>query len=222
MPTPEPTPDLILGFLSGTLAPDEASALASSIAADPALHRRVERLRSAVEVLRADALDPVPGATFAAAISLGDRLPRALTIGDQLLDVFARASAAVRAVIAEVSFDSRVTGALAGLRGGSGFALALAAEGVEIDLECEPTEGSRILVVGQVTTSVARGPHRPHRIESLVAAEDGLRSAGRCDIDDEGMFRLSLEPGRHLLRFLPADGSPGGPPPIDAGPIDLP
>lgn len=196
-----------------TLVRTLADALGPADADDPDGSRRRARLRRAVEAVRFDAADPVPESTLAAARALGASLAARVGLVDRLRDAFALASQAVEAIVASVRFDSRLEPALAGLRGGTGFALALAADGVEIDLECEPTEGGRFVVVGQ---AAGAGP-AVVGVEWFEESDDGLRPGPRSVVDADGMFRTTLEPGRHLLRLL-RDAAP----PVDSPPIDLP
>lgn len=197
--------DTLVRMLADALGPVDAD--------DPDGSRRRARLRRAVEAVRFDAADPVPESTLAAARALGASLVARTGLVDRLRDAFALASEAVEAIVASVRFDSRLEPALAGLRGGSGFALALAADGVEIDLECEPTEGGRFIVVGQVS---GPGPGAVG-VEWFEESGDGLRPGPRSSVDADGMFRTKLEPGRHLLRLVRAAA-----PPIDSPPVDLP
>jgi hypothetical protein len=196
-----------------TLVRTLADALGTVDPDDPDGSRRRARLRRAVEAVRFDAADPVPESTLAAARALGASLAARVGLVDRLRDAFALASEAVEAIVASVRFDSRLEPALAGLRGGTGFALALAADGIEVDLECEPTEGGRFVVVGQASGA---GP-AVVGVEWFEESDDGLRPGPRSVVDADGMFRATLEPGRHLLRLV-RDAAP----PIDSPPIDLP
>lgn len=190
-----------------------AEALGPADADDPDGSRRLQRLHRAVETVRSDARDPVPEAALAAARALGATLAPQAGGEVRLRDAFALAADAVRAIVASVRFDSRLEPALAGLRGGRGFALALEADGVEIDLECEPAEGGRFVVVGQAS---CRGS-AVDRVEWFEASGDGLRPGPASAVDEDGMFRATLEPGRHLLRLVRSAA-----PPVDSPPIDLP
>lgn len=203
----EPTPELLLGSIAGTLDAAQASALARLVSQDPELALRLTRLRVAVEATRDDAREAPPSAVIAAAKELGRRLESRRA--PSLLEQFTRV---LDAVIARPVFDSRLEGALAGLRGGSGFALAFAAEGAEIEIECGAIDGDRFGIMGQATGCAFT------RVECFTERDGAVVAVTDVAIDADGMFRLELPTDRYTFRFHRL----GQDRPIDVIGVDVP
>ncbi len=203
----EPTSDTILGYLASTLEPAQRAAIEARLARDPAFAARVDRLRFAIDSVRSDARHPVPAAVIEAAKDLGRRLSAA-----RAPSLFERLSAEVRALVLRLTYDSRLEGALAGLRGGSGFALTFDLDGVELEIECDALEADRFAFMGQISGIACTA------VEAFLETEDAGRAArvAEAPVDRDGVFRLILASGRYLLRFHTPNG------PLDAGGIDVP
>lgn len=197
----EPSTERILEYLTDALSPSDRAAVEAALAASPAARESLARLSAVRDTVRDDTTWSVPATAVSAAHRLGERLAARKTPS-----ILQRLSDAVGALVAQLQFDSRMDGALVGLRGAAGFALSYACEGIDIDLECTPTDDpDQFALMGQVVSTGA-GPFV--RVEPFLEGEDGTRLdplAGGT-IDPSGMFRLTLRPGRYLLRFHAANG----------------
>jgi hypothetical protein len=199
---------LILGRLEETRAEAVRAAIASSETAT-GIHRRLER---AIATVQSDARDPVPASAIQAAIDLGSLLERhrrpslAAQLEQALCEALGGAAAWLRA---RLVFDSRLQGSLAGLRGGTGFALAYAADGVDIDLECLPLPDGNFELIGQLSEPSTGTGFARLSVASTTSdnASPTNTTAETIDIDGDRMFRLRIPAGTYDLRFEPRDAS---------------
>jgi hypothetical protein len=196
------TVDRIYLFLTGSLPQADRLAVEAALARSPEAQATLARLSAARSTVVADAAWSVPSAAIERAKALGSRLERLRS--PSLLD---RLSSLVNAIVAELRFDSRLDGALVGLRGGTGFALSFRAGELEIDLECDSNDDETFAILGQVTASEgaeALPTHFEVHAESDDATQVVIAASG--PIDRAGLFRCSLPAGRVLLRFVTPNG----------------
>ncbi len=195
--------DDIAALIAGSLPAHRAAAVREALAASPEARSIFQRLTVVAETIRADRGDPVPTTAIAAAKDLGSRLDRfrPASILDRV-DAFVDSVRA--AITARLVFDSRAEGAIAGLRGGSGFAVAYAADGLDIDIEVSAAPDGTFDVLGQIATQAPddAGMWRGGSVIARDATDPSTRVAS-ATIDDDGMFRFRLASGGHrfLLRF---------------------
>ncbi|MBL9150660.1 MAG: hypothetical protein JNM94_18390 [Phycisphaerae bacterium] len=205
----ELTVEQLFDYLTGTLSPADRQAVEAALARSSNARAMLERLATTRSTVQADAAWSVPATALEHALALGTRIERR-----REPSFFERLSAAAKAIVADLTFDSRLEGALVGLRGGSGFALAYQAGEIEIDLECGTDDDETFAILGQLTVV---GTRAFPQLE-VYADRDSTEPVTRTAIDATGMFRLAVRPGTYLFRFVAADGGT----PVDVRGIDIP
>lgn len=205
----------LFDFLTNALSPADRAATERALANSPAARETLARLATARATMQSDATWSVPANAVERAIALGRRLDERRQ--PSLLE---RLSASVQAIVAQIRFDTRLDGALVGLRGGTGFAVSYRAGTVDIDLECDSNDDETFAILGQLTDAEPSTAHvRFLRVD--VHGQDAnateTRVVATSAIDAAGLFRVSLRPGRYLLRFVPQSGSP-----VDLPCIEIP
>ncbi|MDZ4830298.1 MAG: hypothetical protein SGJ09_08900 [Phycisphaerae bacterium] len=203
------TPDTLLRYLAGDLTAADRAATELALSESAGLRGTLARIERAVATVRDDSHWEVPSAAIANAKALGRRLeslrakPLTERVSDAILDLVAR-----------LTFDSRTQGALAGLRGGSGVALAFTSSEAEIEIECDLDDSDRVRVLGQIRV-IAGGAFSTVQVYEADADAPAVTTS---PVSQDGMFRLSLRSGAFRLRFLRAAGEP----PLDLPVIKLP
>jgi hypothetical protein len=205
----ELTVEQLFQYLTGSLSPADRLAIEAAAARSAEVRATLERLSTARATVQADASWSVPASALHQALDLGSRIERR-----REPTFFERLSAAAKAIVADLTFDSRLEGALVGLRGGNGFALAYRAGALEIDLECGTLDDETFAILGQLSGPQAQAFHH---LEAYVE-NDGAEPVTRATVDAAGMFRLALQPGSYLFRFLAV----GDVQPVDVRGIDIP
>jgi hypothetical protein len=157
-------------------------------------------IRTVLETLKQDAIDPIPTSALARAAGLATELPRP----PSWLETFDRLAARVMAPL----FDDGP--ALAhGLRGDDLRQCTLAVDDLRLDLEIEADaatvddpNGARVGIRAQIDAE--RGLEGP--VEIAVFRADTDRMVVETRSDDCGRFDLNLVAGRYDLLFRLPDG----------------
>ena len=157
-------------------------------------------IRTVLETLKQDAVDPIPATALARAAGLAAELPRP----PSWLETFDRLAARVMAPL----FDDGP--ALAhGLRGDDLRQCTLAVDDLRLDLEIEPDaatlddpNGARVGIRAQIDAE--RDVDGP--VEIAVFRADTDRMVVETRSDDDGRFDLDLVAGRYDLLFRLPDG----------------
>ena len=179
--------ETLIAYAAGELGGTDAANVKDRLSRDPRASATVARYRLArCTLLADDGADP-PVAASATARAIFRAAPRT-SVGDRIAKV-----------IATVIFDSRVTPALAGLRGGAtSFQMTWSLSGPagetgDLDLAAEPVDddpNGSWRVVGQLTT------REPLSSLSVAVCRAGsLTPAQTTDGDERGAFMLRLKPG---------------------------
>ena len=191
MMTHQPTDhELLTALALGELDSGAEHALRQRLEAEPDLARAFEHIRAAVGFLRDEpGAEPSPAALRAAKKLLRQSRPGLL---DTLAD-------GLRQVVAALDFDSRLTPAIAGIRGAAASAqVAFSCDEAEIDLEISPAGDDQWLVNGQIDADEAG--------DWQVTIVDSARNAPDITIDAiDGAFRTRLAPGAYELALRRGD-----------------
>jgi hypothetical protein len=165
------------------------------------------RLRSIIDSLREPALEPAPETLIARLVALEGRPGTSDALDRVAAGLGDRVAGAVRLVLATLTFDSRVSPALAGFRGSaSAIQLGFASEAGDVHVQIGEPDGPQSLVT-------IRGAFEP-----AAAGEGGLRDGGppsqflltpvdgrgpeACgDLDEDLMFTLHVAPGHYRARL---------------------
>lgn len=184
-----PSDEQLIAYLSGNLDRIEAEQLRGRLAVDPVAARRLQRFQTLLDTMRGDdSVDPPP-ATMAAAKQLF-RERAAASRPTSWLDN-------LRQIIATLTYDSRKTPALAGLRGAAGMvALVFEAGDAEIDLEIHTDHESRRRLLGQVSAS---GQDAPYAVR--LRRSDDAQTLAETQTDEHGQFTLEAESGVYVLEI---------------------
>lgn len=179
--------------------PDPSDTLARQLAADlePA---SAGMIRTVLDTLREDAVDPIPATAIARAAALAADLPRAPT----WLETFDRLAARVMAPL----FDDGPALAF-GLRGDDLRQCTLAVDDLRLDLEIEADagtlddpQGARVGIRAQIDAETElAGP-----VQVAVFRADTDRFVATTTADGSGRFDLELVAGRYDLLFRLSDG----------------
>ncbi len=166
---------------------ESAAELRDRIGHEPELRQRYERILDAVRFLSGEAeCEPAASAVNAAKKLLRESRPGMI---DRLSD-------GLRQIVAALDFDSRLTPAVAGIRGAGGTAqVAFSCEGADIDLEISPNGDDAWLVEGQIDADEDG--------DWTVTIVDAGGTAPDLTLDaNDGAFRTSLLAGSYemLLR----------------------
>lgn len=203
----------------------QIEAVVAGIAAGGGDTTDVRRLRAAVGVMRDGAIEAAPERLVARLVGLEGqaRLGAAL---DRVADaVTGGVMGAVRAIVATLAYDSRVSPALAGFRGTSGAVqLVFASEVGEIHLHVtESAAGDGVVTVRGVieagdaeSVSAAGGAVDGVAAGVFVLTRESDGTPTSAEIDEDGMFTARVSPGlyRGTLSM--------GPTCIDLGTLELP
>jgi len=179
--------ELLTSLALGQLNDEAAAALRARLDAEPELSKSYEDLRGAVSFLIAE-----PGTEpSASALSAARKLLREARPGmiDKLAD-------GLRQIVAALDFDSRLTPAVAGIRGASATAqVAFSCEEADLDLEIASGADDTWLVSGQIDADESG--------DWSVTIVDGAGTAPDLTLDaTDGAFRTELPAGSYemLLR----------------------
>ena len=196
------TYERLIAYASGEAAAAEAGVVASHVAACPECAATVARFSIARAAVGADAWQPVPAAAMDRAKALFDRFgPHPAPAAERPSPV-----AALRRLVASVTFDSAGGVGLAGARGsGDTYTLVYSSEAAEVDLQVEPVAGpgagGEWQIMGQIT---------PRDEQAAAGVRVGLAAPGEepeawVDADGHGYFALRAMPGRYdILIALPS------------------
>ena len=204
------TPETLLRFLANDQSAADRATTEQALADSEVLRQSLARIRQAVATVREDGSWFVPASAILAAKELGRRLESL-----RPSPFVERVAHAIDIIVARLTFDSRAEGALAGLRGGTGFALGFDCGEVDIDIECGLGDDERVRFAGQI-----HGPH-DHGFTTIGAFGPGQDSSvvASANITADGMFRLELRPGTYRFRFEPVATNHAA---IELPPIEIP
>ncbi len=184
----------LLAYVAGDLSAEEAAAIEAELATDTDAARVIADYRMIAAAVQADAARPVPAELIAKAKAIFRR--RAVQ-GPGLVD-------RLRALVADLTFDSRAEVALAGLRGqAQAHQLSYQAGDLEIDLQLDPVgegDGRRWRVLGQVSAD-----ELPQVRSVQLTAAGSEQVLDEASADEHAMFSLDLEAGVYDL-FLDVAG----------------
>jgi hypothetical protein len=184
-------------LISGELSGEEAAAVRARLEADPGGRAELAAYESMGAFLREESgVTPSESLVRAAKVLLRGRAGVVERVGEK-----------VRAFIASLDFDSRISPALAGTRGVAGVVqLAFSAEPCELDLELMAEDDGSCAVIGQVTADDTAG-------WTLVI--DGAEPVERR-VEDDGAFRVVVPAGVHTLVLIRGDVR------VEFGPVTAP
>ena len=184
----EPSIERLIALARGRLSTDEAATLRAEILRRAEWRDAAETVARTIEVLDADAGDPLPAEAIARAKSLGKRLTslRPASPAERIAETVARL---VR--------DTRLDAGLAGLRGTAGFACTFAAGNDDLEIECTEDRSGRFRLAGQVSGDGWRSI-------AFAAAKGGPTVSG--EIDADGMFAAIVAPGSYVVTIRGRDG----------------
>ena len=181
----------LIAYAAGDLAGPAADAVAAHIGGCPGCAATVARYRGVAAAVAADDSVPPPAAIVARAKAIFPRREPAA----------AGALAALRRVVADLTFDSRGGFALAGVRSGGGgsgraYQLAYESEAGDLDLQLEPPAApdARWRLLGQVGLD----DDLPG-IRVALAAPGGDAPLAETEADPHGVFDLAAVPGTYDL-----------------------
>ncbi|MDZ4756067.1 MAG: hypothetical protein SGJ11_16410 [Phycisphaerae bacterium] len=208
--------DDIAALITGTLPAQREAAVRATVMASSDARGIFERLSLAATTLQDDGRDPVPAVVVAAARELSTRLDRYRT--PSLLDQAAASLGAIAGAIrAHLVFDSRLQGSLAGLRGGTGFAVTYAIDGIDVDIECTTAGGDVFEVIGQLATA-DESSFGPGSV-TFTETNGSDPRAITVPIDSDSMFRARLTAGTYSVQFVSANSKRRG---FYAMPLEIP
>lgn len=180
------TPDLELltSLALGELDDETANALRSRLASEPDLSRLFHQLSDAIAFLSAE-----PGTVPSRdALLSAKKLLRQARPG-----VIDRLSDGLRQIVAALDFDSRLTPAVAGIRGAGATAqVAYSCEEADLDLEIAPSDGGLWLVTGQIDAD-SDGSWSVTIVDAAGSAPDITLDA------NDGAFKAALPAGSYEL-----------------------
>ena len=179
--------ELLTSLALGQLDDEAAAALRARLDAEPELSRSFNELRDAVQFLVAEpGAEPSKGALSAAKKLLREARPGMI---DRLAD-------GLRQIVAALDFDSRLTPAVAGIRGAGATAqVAYSCDEADLDLEIASAGEDRWLISGQIDADKDG--------DWSVTIVDGSGTAPDITLDaTDGAFRTELPAGSYemLLR----------------------
>lgn len=187
--------ETLLALALGELHAAERTQVEQAVARDPSLARTLRQIESILHVFAADDTVEPPAALIERAKAIY-RAPQTAETPGWL--------AAARELIARLVFDSRLTPAVAGFRGGDdAFQLSYESEAGEVDLQCEPSYDARRhawRIMGQVT------PHQDLSVRRvLVVPQGGQSPVAEVPVDADGLFTVQADPGAYTL-YVEIDG----------------
>lgn len=186
-PTP-PTPEALIAFAAGDLAPAEAEPVARAVAADPALARRVALWRAAARGTAEDDSIAPPADVVARAKAVFRAAPAAAGSWWQELE----------AIVARVLFDSRLQPlALRAAETDRRIQLSFATPEAEVDLLLDAEGDDRWRLTGQV---VADAPVAAPITVALLRS-GATTPAFTIEADEAGGFTGSLPAGSWSLHL---------------------
>ncbi|MEZ6243104.1 MAG: hypothetical protein R3B57_08685 [Phycisphaerales bacterium] len=191
----------LVSLALGELEPAAAQEVRRRLEQEPALRETYERLAQGVSFLRAETgAAPSDDALQAAKRLLRDARPGAME----------RLSDGLRRLVASLDFDTRLTPAMAGIRGGATAAqVAFSSEAADIDLEITQGEGETWMIAGQIDAD----EEGDWSITIVDRASEGVvREIHARD----GAFRVELEAGSYALRLRRGGLE------IEVGPLQIP
>ncbi|MFT5424673.1 MAG: anti-sigma factor RsiW [Phycisphaerales bacterium] len=199
---PEPSElELLTSLATGELDGPQAAALRARINADPALGLAFEKIEFAVRFLLAEPRTvPATEAIKRAKRALAESRPGAI---ERLAEGLVR-------VIASLDLDTRLTPAVAGIRGAGATAqLAFSTDEADIDLELAPVSDGQWRVTGQIDADV-EGAWQ-------ITVVDRASDLPIAEIQSEmGAFAAELTAGSFLFELRRGDLL------IEAGPVLVP
>ncbi len=190
------TQERILAYAAGELSGEEAALVEIWLATDAQAARLLQDYQTISAVVRADRAFAVPEALIARAKAI---FQPSVSCGPSLID-------RLRAVVAELTFDSRAQVALAGVRGEAvAHQLTYQAGDLDIDLQLEPIgEGDNRCwrVLGQVSSEVM-----PTIVGIELISANSDEAIARTTADEHAMFHCDLPAGAYDLCIHARDGS---------------
>ncbi len=191
----------LVALAMGELEQAEADTLRARLDAEPSLRETYECLAHSVGFLRAEAgAAPSDEALCAAKRLLRDSRPGALE----------RLEEGLRRIVASLDFDTRLTPAVAGIRGAATAAqVAFSSEAGDLDIEITPAGVENWRIAGQVDADEDG--------DWSVTIVDRATDAPVRELDArDGAFRTTLAAGSYTLRLRRGDVE------IEVGPLQIP
>ncbi|MCA9287328.1 MAG: hypothetical protein KDA05_02020 [Phycisphaerales bacterium] len=181
-----PLRDEHVALALGELDAQTAARLDASL--DAATRTAIGQIRATVAAMGDRALEAAPASLVRRLEAMG----RVSAVGEAVAQV----TGALRRLVARVVFDSRVSPALAGFRGGAdGRQLVFSSEAGDVHLRLSgPDERDpRVTIRGSVETTEAS------ELQGAIARIGGAEDRAEANIDEDGMFVLRIAPGSHPM-----------------------
>ncbi len=195
MATSDVSFETLLALALGELDEPQRAEVEQRVAANPRLTRTLRQIESILHVFATDDSVEPPTEVVERAKAIY-RAPQTSATPGWL--------AAARELIARLVYDSRLSPAIAGFRGGDdAFQLCYESEAGEVDLQCEPTLDAKRhawRIMGQVTPA---GEARPLRVRVVPQGSEG--PVIEADVDENGLFTVEADPGAYTL-YVEIDG----------------
>ncbi len=191
----------LVALATGELDGAEAEALRARLDSEPGLRAEYDRLAQSVSFLRAESsAEPSAEALKSAKRLLRESRPGAME----------RLSEGLRRLVASLDFDTRLTPAVAGIRGGATAAqVAFSCEVADIDLEITPEDDESWRIACQIDAD-EDGDWDVTIVDR--ATDAAVRTLAAID----GAFRTTLGVGSYSLRLRRGDVE------IEVGPLQIP
>ena len=180
--------ETLLAYAAGELAEAEAAPVAARLAVEPEAAATVALYRAVRDTVANDDSVAPPAAFLARAKGIFPRRPREAT----------GPLAALRRVVATLSFDSRSGLALAGYRGGAaaGYQLAYESDAGDVDLQLEP--GAAPAAPWRLLGQVGVDDETPG-IRVVLAPVGAAAPAAETEADPHGVFSAQVMPGTYEM-----------------------
>ncbi|MEZ6235739.1 MAG: hypothetical protein R3B68_16270 [Phycisphaerales bacterium] len=167
---------------------DAAAAARLDASLDGAARAAIGQVRATVAAIGDGGLEAAPASLVRRLEAMG----RVSALGEAVAQV----AGAIRRLVAQVVFDSRVSPALAGFRGGAdGRQLVFSSEAGDVHLRLSgPDERDpRVTIRGAIEASDET------ELEGAIARVGASGGAAEASIDEDGMFVLRVAPGSHPM-----------------------
>ena len=178
--------DQHLALALGELDAEAAGRLDAAL--DDAARHAIGQVRATVAAMRDRALEAAPASLVRRLEAMG----RVSPVGEAVAQV----AGAIRRLVAQVVFDSRVSPALAGFRGGAdGRQLVFSSEAGDVHLRLSgPDEREpRVTIRGSIEATDET------ELQGAIARIGGATGAAEASVDEDGMFVLRIAPGSHPM-----------------------
>ncbi len=216
--TSQPVPDAVIALALGEADQNSPARLTAGE------ERSVAQIRAIVATMRDQAIEEAPESLVTRLVAIQTRIAIAGGL-DRIAQVVTEIMAGVaRTFMASLTYDSRVSPALAGFRGTGGatqLAFASPAGGIDLHVtESSGEVGSRVTLRGMIEP--AEGPAAPVAHGAMFWLIPSEAAAGQqpprlsAIIDEDSMFVLHVPPGTYRAMLRLAETA------IDLGVLELP